>query len=73
MNYSDTPVRQKSAHGQPPEPKTTIMRTCKTCRASFMGLAPAKTGERGIWCDWRWYCSVECATGNVPDDYLGEG
>lgn len=54
------PLRQKSAHGQP-RPNTGIERTCRTCGASFLGLAAGKTGERGIWDDWHWYCSVECA------------
>lgn len=54
-------VRQKSARGQP-RPLTSITRTCKTCDASFIGLAPGKTGERGLWDHGsRWYCSVECA------------
>lgn len=53
------PVRQKSAHGWP-KPETSIERCCRTCRASFIGLAPGKTGERGIWRGFRWYCSVEC-------------
>jgi hypothetical protein len=53
------PVRKRSLKGQP-KPETTIERTCKTCRASFIGSAPGKTGERGIWRNWRWYCSVEC-------------
>jgi hypothetical protein len=56
------PIRQKSAHGQP-KPNTSIERRCanRSCGASFIGLAPGKTGEAGIWRDWRWYCSVECA------------
>lgn len=55
----DMPVRQKSARGIP-QPNTSIERRCKTCGASFIGLAFGKTGERGIWRDWSWYCSVEC-------------
>jgi hypothetical protein len=54
------PIRYKSTHGQPP-PTTTIERTCAKCKASFLGLAPGKTNERGIWADWNWYCSKECA------------
>lgn len=55
------PLRQKSARGQP-RSNTGIERTCKACGASFLGLAPGKTGERGIWTgDWQWFCSVECA------------
>lgn len=65
----DRPVRQASANGQP-RPETTIERTCRTCKASFIGLAAGKTGERGIWCGWHWYCSAQCAKGHVPDDYL---
>lgn len=57
------PLRQDSAHGQPPADK--FMRGCWKCRASFAALdtGPAAT-ERGIWDDTtglRWYCSVECA------------
>lgn len=59
----DYPVRQKSAAGQP-KPLATIERTCKGCGAAFLGHAPGKTGERGIWQGWRWYCSVECAEGD---------
>jgi hypothetical protein len=54
------PVRQKPAHGQP-KPETSIERRCRTCTASFTGLAAGKTGEAGIWRDWRWYCSAGCA------------
>ena len=56
---NDWPVRQKSLRGQP-RPETSIERTCETRRASFAGSAAGKTGERGIWRDWAWYCSVEC-------------
>jgi hypothetical protein len=54
------PIRQKSAHGQP-KPGTDIERRCRTCGASFVGLAAGKTGEVGIWRGLRWYCSAECA------------
>jgi cytochrome c5 len=54
------PIRLKSTNGQP-RPHSPFERTCKTCHASFLGLAPGKTGERGIWTDWKWYCSTECA------------
>lgn len=55
------PLRQESACGQP-RPNTSLERTCKACDASFIGLAPGKTGERGIWtADWTWCCSAECA------------
>lgn len=57
---SDFPIRQKSCHGYPP-PLTTIDRTCATCGAGFIPLAPGKTGERGLWTDTlRWFCSQEC-------------
>jgi hypothetical protein len=54
------PIRQKSASGQP-KPKTSIERSCRGCGASFIGLAAGKTGERGIWNGWNWYCSEECS------------
>lgn len=54
------PIRQKSAAGFP-APTFSIERRCHECGASFLLLAPGKTGERGIWADWRWYCSQECA------------
>lgn len=55
-----TPVRERSARGEP-KPTTSIERTCRGCGASFLGLAPGKTGERGIWREpLRWYCSIEC-------------
>ena len=54
------PIRQKSARGEP-KPETSIERRCRSCGASFIGLAAGKTGEVGIWRGWRWYCSVECA------------
>jgi hypothetical protein len=54
------PIRQRSAHGQPP-PRTGIERCCMGCGASFLGLAPGKTGERGIWTEGLvWWCSEEC-------------
>ena len=59
------PVRQKSARGQP-RPETSIERCCKACGASFIGLAPGKTGERGVWRHWRWYCSTECDPADKP-------
>lgn len=62
----DWPIRQKSAHGQPPEP-FSIARTCAVCKASFRLLAAGKTGERGIWPEsGRWYCSQECFDGRQP-------
>jgi len=54
---SDYPVRERSLKGEP-KPGTSIERTCKTCGASFIG--GERGPERGIWRDWRWYCSAEC-------------
>jgi hypothetical protein len=54
------PIRQRSARGVPAE-GCQFLRRCVNCRASFLGLAPGKTGERGIWRDWSWFCSAECA------------
>lgn len=56
---TDWPVRQKSANGQP-KPSSEFVRSCRRCKASFIGLAPGKTGERGLWDAWAWYCSQEC-------------
>lgn len=62
MSY---PFRQKSAKGQP-RPNTTIERICRTCGASFVGLAAGKTGERGIWSSpLGWFCSIECTPKNL--------
>jgi hypothetical protein len=64
---SDWPVRQKSAKGQPPEP-WDMARTCRRCKASFLGLAAGKTGERGLWSWSGWWCSQEC----YDNDHRGE-
>lgn len=56
------PIRVKSAHGQP-APTTSIERTCRRCGASFRALAPGKTGERGLWSEAGWWCSIECYPG----------
>lgn len=57
----DYPIRQKSANGQPAE-QWKYARTCHKCKASFLQLAPGKTGERGIWTnELIWFCSQECA------------
>ena len=61
---SGLPIRERSCHGVP-APKTSIERTCKTCGASFVGLAPGRTGLAGIWRDWSWYCSRECDEGRA--------
>ena len=58
------PFRQRSARGEP-RPQTSIERRCRTCGASFIGLAAGKTGEAGIWHYMTWYCSVECAPAAV--------
>lgn len=55
----DWPIRQESAKGLP-KPETSIERRCHRCGASFIGLAAGKTGERGIWDNWHWFCSKEC-------------
>lgn len=63
----DYPVRKRSANGLPP-PFNDIVRRCARCGACFLGLAPGKTGERGIWDGaWSWYCSEECAPNALID------
>jgi len=62
--YAVPPIRQVSARGKPAEP-SKFARTCANCHASFLGLAPGKTGERGLWDMWSWYCSVECAPASL--------
>ena len=58
-DMSGFPVRQKSAHGNPP--RRRFMRFCHRCTADFLGLAAGKTGERGLWDDsGAWWCSQEC-------------
>lgn len=59
-SQSTWPVRIMSAHGKPAQP-SQFLRSCRTCAASFSGLAPGRTGERGLWSAGRWFCSVECA------------
>lgn len=62
------PLRQKSAKGEP-KPTSRFERRCTTCGASFLGLAPGKTGESGIWNALsHWYCSVECTPKRLLDD-----
>lgn len=64
------PTRIKSAKGQPPN-DTKFMRGCKTCGASFAQLAAGRSGETGLWTnDMRWYCSVECYPGEVPEAWI---
>ena len=62
---NDEPIRVRSPHV--PRPTTSIERTCEGCGASFLGLAFGKTGERGIWRDWQWFCSIECSPENVEE------
>jgi hypothetical protein len=52
------PIRARSPHG--PYPRTEFTRRCVVCRSDFIALAPGKTGERGLWDEWKWYCSREC-------------
>lgn len=59
LGVSGIRVRQESANGQPPA-RSKFFRSCKRCDADFLGLAPGKTGERGLWKDWAWFCSQEC-------------
>jgi hypothetical protein len=59
LNVPDWPVRQQSCWGSP-KPSTSIERTCQCCGASFLKLAPGKTGLRGLWRDSQWFCSQEC-------------
>lgn len=64
----DWPVRQHSANGQP-KPKRSEP-TCHRCGAGFFGLWPTRTGKLGIWRSnpFVWFCSVECDTGNTPQN-----
>jgi hypothetical protein len=62
-------LREESLHGEP-KPTTSIERTCRTCGASFVKVPPGKTGEAGIWIDWAWYCSIECAPDVWRQGYL---
>jgi hypothetical protein len=65
----DFPIRRQSANGEP-KPGTTIERVCAVCGASFLLLAPGKTGERGRWAFWKWYCSQECYDKAAHHDHL---
>jgi hypothetical protein len=61
------PLRISSARGKP-KPSTSIERTCRNCGASFLGLAPGKTGLRGVWREpLAWFCSTECAGIELPE------
>ena len=59
MSY---PVRLKSALKVTDDYQ--FARHCAECGASFLLLAPGKTGERGIWRPpLIWFCSVDCDKG----------
>jgi len=57
----NAPIRQRSCKGEPP-PWSEFTRRCRSCGACFIGLAPGKTGERGLWGpnEMVWACSQEC-------------
>jgi len=57
---SDVPIRQRTPR-PPVPPDSRFARRCVTCGSGFLNLAPGKTGERGIWREWSWFCSAECA------------
>lgn len=59
------PIRVKSAAGEPPQ--RDFVRCCRTCKADFLGLAPGRTGERGLWSAEGWFCSMECAPQDLRD------
>ena len=63
--FERIPVRQLSAKGQP-APFGDFTRRCQTCGACFIGLAVGKTGERGLWHEWQWFCSVQCYPAALP-------
>lgn len=55
----DCAIRERSCRGEP-APRSQFARRCRACGADFLGLAPGRTGLRGIWQDWQWFCSREC-------------
>jgi hypothetical protein len=55
--------RQRSLNGQPAN-DSRFLRGCKACKASFLW---SPRDQMGIWRDWNWYCSVECAQRARPD------
>jgi hypothetical protein len=59
----DYPLRERSVMGYPKDSVEgqRFLRSCRKCGASFNQLAPGKVGLRGVWHDWSWYCSHECA------------
>lgn len=58
--YPMLPVREKSANGFPP-PKSEYARVCGICGADFMALVKGADGMTGMWRNWQWVCSRECA------------
>lgn len=58
MSTEQFAIRARPVAGAPKA--TQFRRGCGTCGADFLALAPGKTGERGIWRDWIWYCSAAC-------------
>lgn len=59
---AQTPLRQKSANGEP-KPTWDMLRACHVCGAAWYDLDCGGATERGIWSSlggMRWFCSVEC-------------
>lgn len=56
----DVPLRQRAPRPTV-KPPSEFARRCHVCGSDFLALAPGKTGERGIWRDWHWFCSIECS------------
>ncbi len=54
---NEWPIRIKSVRTVS---KSQFFRKCETCDADFIDLAAMKTGERGLWFEWKWYCSLQC-------------
>lgn len=51
----------RQTHPRPPiKPASPFARRCRVCGSDFLALAVGKTGERGIWRDGHWFCSIEC-------------
>lgn len=42
----------------PIKPASPFARRCAACGSDFLALAAS--GERGIWRNWHWFCSIEC-------------
>jgi len=60
IEYRMLPVREKSANGIP-RPRGPHSRVCGSCGADFIALAKSSDGMTGMWRNWRWVCSRECA------------